>query len=186
MEGRWKIAIARLLALAFVIAISVFIFSIRDHADQWAAYGYPGIFLIAFLAYGTVLLPAPGIAIVFTMGSILNPLGVALAAGAGGALGEISGYLAGFSGQAVVENSEMHARLTRWMQKNGPLTVLVLAAIPNPLFDLAGIAAGILKMPLPRFLFWVWVGVTIKMLIFAYAGNLSLPFLSEIPFLSIK
>jgi membrane protein DedA with SNARE-associated domain len=186
MEGRWKITITRLLALASVIGVSIFIFSIRDHAEQWAKYGYPGIFVIAFLAYGTVLLPAPGIAIVFTLGSILNPLGVALAAGAGGALGELSGYLAGFSGQAVVENSEMHARLTRWMQKNGPLTVLVLAALPNPLFDLAGIAAGILKMPLPRFLLWVWIGVTIKMLIFAYAGYFSLPILFKIPLLSTK
>jgi membrane protein YqaA with SNARE-associated domain len=177
MEGKWKITLARLLALVFVISISIFIFSIRDQADQWAGYGYPGIFLIAFLAYGTILLPAPGIAIVFAMGSILNPLGVAIAAGAGGAVGEISGYLAGFSGQAVIENSKLHARLTRWMQANGPLTVLLLAAVPNPFFDLAGIAAGILKMPLARFLFWVWVGVTIKMLIFAYAGYFSLPIL---------
>jgi membrane protein DedA with SNARE-associated domain len=175
MEGRWKTTLARLLALVFVIGISIFIFSIRDQAEQWAAYGYPGIFLIAFLAYGTVLLPAPGIAIVFAMGGILNPLGVALAAGAGGALGEISGYLAGFSGQAVVENSALHARLTRWMDKNGPLTILLLAALPNPFFDMAGIAAGILKMPLRRFLLWVWIGVTIKMLIFAYAGYFSLP-----------
>ena len=175
MEGRWKITLARLLALIVVIGISIFIFSIRDQADQWAAYGYPGIFLIALLAYGTVLLPAPGIAIIFAMGSILNPIGVALAAGAGGALGELSGYLAGYSGQAVVERSELHDRLTRWMQKNGPLTVLLLAAIPNPLFDLAGVAAGMLRMPLLRFLFWVWIGVTIKMLFFAYAGYFALP-----------
>ena len=179
MEGRWKITLARLLALIVVIGISIFIFSIRDQADQWAAYGYPGIFLIALLAYGTVLLPAPGIALIFAMGSILNPIGVALAAGAGGALGELSGYLAGFSGQAVVERSELHDRLTRWMQKNGPLTVLLLAAIPNPLFDLAGVAAGMLKMPLPRFLFWVWIGVTIKMLLFAFAGYFALPNLLE-------
>jgi membrane protein DedA with SNARE-associated domain len=179
MESKWKITLARILALIFVIAISVFIFSIRDQAEQWAVYGYPGIFLIAFLAYGTVLLPAPGVAIVFAMGGILNPLGVALAAGAGGALGEMSGYLAGFSGQAVVEGSPTHARLTRWMEANGPLTVLILSAIPNPFFDLAGIAAGMLKMPVRRFLLWVWLGVTIKMLIFAFAGYFSLPFIFE-------
>jgi membrane protein DedA with SNARE-associated domain len=179
MEGKWKITVARLLALIFVIAVSIFIFSIRDQAEQWAAYGYPGVFLIAFLAYGTVLLPAPGIAIVFAMGGILNPIGVALAAGAGGALGEISGYLAGFSGQAVVEGSQTHTRLTHWMETNGPITILLLAAIPNPFFDLAGIAAGMLKMPLPRFLLWVWIGVTIKMLIFSFAGYFSLPLIFD-------
>ena len=54
------------------------------------------------------------------------------------------------------------------------LTILVLSAIPNPFFDLAGAAAGALKMPLPKFLLWCWIGETIKMLIFAYAGASSL------------
>ena len=48
--------------------------------------------------------------------------------------------------------------------------VFLLAVIPNPFFDLAGVAAGALKMRLPLFLFWVWLGETIKMLSFAYAG----------------
>lgn len=154
-----------------VIAISVYIYSIRDQAEELAAYGYLGIFLVSFMAYATVLLPAPGIWIVFTMGAVFPPIGVALAAGAGAALGEISGYLAGFSGQAVVERAQVYNRLTVWMSKNGPLTVFFLAVIPNPFFDLAGVAAGALKMRLPLFLFWVWIGETTKMLFFAYAGS---------------
>jgi membrane protein YqaA with SNARE-associated domain len=125
--------------LLVVILISVYIFSIRDQAAKLAIYGYPGIFLISFLAYATVILPAPGIAIIFTMGTIFNPLAVGLAAGAGAALGELVGYLAGFSGQAVVERADQYERLTRWMQKNGGLTVFLLALIPNPFFDLAGV-----------------------------------------------
>ena len=105
------------------------------------------------MAYATVLLPAPGIWIVFTMGAVFPPIGVALAAGAGAALGEISGYLAGFSGQAVIERAQMYDRLTVWMRKNGPLTIFFLAVIPNPIFDLAGVAARALKMRLPLFLF---------------------------------
>ena len=34
---------------------------------------YAGIFLLAFLAYATVLLPAPGIAIIFMMVGTFNP-----------------------------------------------------------------------------------------------------------------
>lgn len=170
MKSNRRLLIARILALVAVIAISVFVFSIRDEAERFAIYGYPGIFLVAFLSYATVLLPAPGIAVVFTMGSIFNPLGVALAAGAGAALGEISGYLAGFSGQAVIENVALYERLKGWMSRNGPLAVLVLSAVPNPFFDLAGVAAGALKMPIPRFLLWVWIGETLKMMFFAYFG----------------
>lgn len=165
-----RLTLARIMALFVVIALSVFVFSIRDQAEELAVYGYPGIFVLSFLAYATVLLPAPGVAVVFTMGSIFNPLGVALAAGTGAALGELSGYLAGFSGQAVVERADMYERLTRWMEKNGSLTVFILAAIPNPFFDLAGVAAGSLKMHVVRFFIFCWMGEVVKMAIFAFAG----------------
>lgn len=174
MSSNRRLNFLRILALLIVIAISVYIFTIRDQAEELAVYGYPGIFLLSFLAYATVILPAPGVAVVFTMGAIFNPIGVALAAGAGAALGETTGYLAGFSGQAVIERYDLYETLTRWMTKNGPLTVLVLSAIPNPFFDLAGITAGALKMPWKRFLFWCWTGETFKMLIFAYAGSTAL------------
>jgi len=174
MTSNRRLTILRVLALLIVIVISVYIFTIRDQAEQLAVYGYPGIFLLSFLAYATVILPAPGVAVVFTMGAIFNPIGVALAAGAGAALGETIGYLAGFSGQAVIERYDLYETLTRWMVKNGPLTILILSAIPNPFFDLAGIAAGALQMPWKRFLFWCWTGETFKMLIFAYAGSTAL------------
>ena len=169
--------ILRIFALLAVIAITVFIYSIRDRVEDFAAYGYPGIFLVALMANATVFLPAPGVAVVFAMGSIFNPLGVALAAGAGGALGELSGYLAGFSGQAVVERTDIYERINPWVQKFGGWAILVLSAIPNPFFDVAGVAAGIAKMSLRRFLFACWVGQTIKMAMFAYAGLYSLDWL---------
>lgn len=169
--------ILRILALLAVIAITVYIYSIRDSVDELAAYGYPGVFLVALMANATVFLPAPGVAVVFAMGSIFNPLGVALAAGSGGAFGELSGYLAGFSGQAVVERTDIYERINPWVQKYGGWAILVLSAIPNPFFDVAGVAAGIAKMPLRKFLFACWIGQTIKMALFAYAGLYSLDWL---------
>jgi len=163
--------ITRIVALLVVIGLSVYIYSIRDQADALAKYGYFGIFLLAFLSYATVLLPAPGIAIVFTMGSVFPPFWVAIAAGAGAALGEVSGYLAGFSGQAVFERADIYERLMIFMRRRGAWAILLLSAIPNPFFDIAGAIAGILRMPLGRFVFWCWIGETIKMLFFAYTGS---------------
>ena len=168
------LTIIRILSLVAVIAISVYIFSIRDKVDGLAAYGYPGIFLISFLAYATVLLPAPGVAVVFTMGAIFNPVGVALAAGVGAALGELTGYLAGFSSQVIAEKASIYHRLEGWMRRSGSLTVFLLSAIPNPFFDLAGAAAGVLKMSVLKFLLFCWLGETLKMLFFAFSGSLSL------------
>lgn len=162
--------LVRLLVLLAVIGLSAYIFTIRDQADRFAAYGYPGIFLISLLANATILLPAPGVAIVFAMGSVFEPTLVALAAGLGATVGEISAYAAGFSGQAVIERTAAYANIVPWMRRFGGPTTLVLAAIPNPFFDLAGMAAGALRMPLAPFLVWCLLGKFIKMLIFAYSG----------------
>jgi uncharacterized membrane protein YdjX (TVP38/TMEM64 family) len=167
----------RILALLAVIAITYFVYSIRDRAAEFAAYGYPGIFLVAMMANATIFLPAPGVAVVFAMGNIFHPLGVALAAGTGGALGELSGYLAGFSGQAVIENTQVYDRIHPWVVKYGIWAIILLSAIPNPFFDIAGVTAGIAKMSLRRFLLACWIGQLIKMALFAYAGFYSLDWL---------
>lgn len=166
--------ILRVLALLVVILITVYIYSIRERVDRFASYGYSGAFLIALMANATVFLPAPGVAVVFAMGNIFNPLGVALAAGAGGALGELSGYMAGFSGQAIVERTNVYERINPWVKKYGAWTILILSAIPNPFFDVAGVAAGISKMSLYKFLSACWIGQTVKMTMFAYAGFFTL------------
>lgn len=166
--------VLRILALVVVIAISVFIFSIRDQAEQLQGYGYPGIFLLSVLSNATLILPAPGIAFTFAAGAVFNPIGVGLAAGVGAALGELTGYLAGFSGRATVERSKLYERLEDWTGRFGGWTILALAALPNPVFDLAGVAAGVLRMPVSKFLLWACVGKVIKMTFVAYFGSLSL------------
>ena len=174
MTSERRTTLLRIISLLAVVAISVWIFSIRNQAAQLAAFGYPGIFLISLLANATVLLPAPGVAVVFAMGSIFNPLILGIVAGVGSAIGELSGYLAGYSGQAVVERSDIYDKIKPFISKYAAATIFVLAAIPNPFFDLGGIAAGALKIPMRTFLFWCILGKIIKMLCFAYAGAYSI------------
>jgi uncharacterized membrane protein YdjX (TVP38/TMEM64 family) len=163
--------IIRVLVLMAVIALTVVLVIKRDELQALKSYGYPGIFLFSILANATILVPVPGVVFTSAMGAVFNPLFVSIAAGGGAALGELSGYLAGFSGQAVVEGSERYERVVRWMEKYGDITILALAFIPNPLFDLAGIVAGILKMPVWKFLIYCIIGKILKMMMFAYAGN---------------
>ena len=173
----WKLSLARILALVAVIGITVLVFSLRDQAAKLQGYGYPGIFLLSLLANSTVILPAPGIALTFAFGAVFNPIGVALAAGSGAALGELTGYLAGFSGQAIIQDSRLYKQLMEWTVQYGGWAILVLAFIPNPFFDIAGAAAGALKMPLRKFLLWTLVGKILKMLVIAYAGSASISWL---------
>jgi membrane protein YqaA with SNARE-associated domain len=168
------------LALLLAIGISIFIYSIRDQARELVQYGYIGIFFISILANGTILFPVPGILFVFALGAVYNPLGVAIAAGLGAAIGELTGYLAGFSGQAVVENVNAYEKILNWLDSHVILSNLgltVLAAIPNPVFDVVGIAAGTLKIPVLRFLLFVSIGQILKMLLIAYLGSIGAPYI---------
>jgi len=169
-EGNRRVTVLRVLSLVLVLVISVFLFVNRDELKDIQVYGYPGIVVLSFLANATLILPVPGILITSLMGTVFNPSWVGIAAGTGAALGEITGYMAGFSGQAVIENRKWYDRITLWMKKYGDITIFFLALIPNPFFDAGGIIAGALKMPLWRFLLWCWLGKVIKMIGFALAG----------------
>ena len=171
MTAQTRQRLVRLFALLVVILISIWIYSIRDRADEFAQYGYAGIFIISFMAYATVFLPAPGVAIIAAMGTVFNPFWIGIVAGLGAAFGEIVGYMAGYSSQGIAAKIHYYERLGGLTKRYGYLAVFLLAAIPNPLFDLAGAAAGTLRMPVIRFFLACWAGETIKMMLFAFGGS---------------
>lgn len=180
----WRTTAFRLFVLAAVLALSATIFAFRDKFAELAALGYGGILIVSLLSSATIILPAPSLLLVFAMGSALPPLLVGPAAGIGEALGEMTGYAAGFAGRAAIEEEQTYERLKRWMERHGGITILVLSAIPNPLFDLAGIAAGSLRYPLWRFFLVCWLGKTIKTTLVALAGAWSLDIIK--PFLGLS
>ncbi len=169
-SGRWT----RILALVASLAITVAVLAFRDKIVELKELGYLGVFLVSVLSNATVVLPVPGIAVVFAGGSVLDPLLVGLVAGVGEPLGELTGYLAGYAGSAVIEDSERFRKVADLVERRGFLTLFVLSMIPNPLFDLAGVAAGMAKYPVARFLLPCWLGKTIKSILVAVAGSISL------------
>jgi len=168
----------RFFLLFLILVLSLVLFIYRGEVQKVANFGYGGIFILSILSNATLILPLPGIIFTSAMGAVFNPFWVAIAAGIGAALGETTGYLAGFSGQIVIDRKDWYKTMTMWMRKYGNLTILVMAFVPNPLFDLAGMAAGMLKLPFFRFLFWCSIGKIIKMLLFAYTGASLLKILS--------
>jgi len=172
-SGRWT----RILALVASLAITVAVLAFRDKLVELEELGYLGVFLVSVISNATVVLPVPGIAVVFASGVVLNPWLVGLIAGVGEPLGELTGYLAGYAGSAVIEDSERFRKITSLVERRGFLTLFVLSAIPNPLFDLAGVAAGMAKYPVARFLLPCWLGKTVKSMLVALAGSVSLEWL---------
>ncbi len=166
----WRGRLVRVALLAAMVALTIFLVSIREQAQQLAAYGYPGIFALSILTNATLVLPMPGLAITFAAGAIFHPLWVGLIAGAGATLGELTGFTAGLTGHQELERVRLYKRMEGLTRRYGGWAILVIAFIPNPFFDLAGAAAGALGMPVSQFLLWSWIGKTLKMLVVAYAG----------------
>jgi membrane protein YqaA with SNARE-associated domain len=181
MNPKTRLTILRVLVLVGVVTLIALLFVFRDQVKKLEEYGYIGIFLISIAANATIIIPLPGVAFTTAMGAIFNPFWVAVAAGLGAAIGELSGYLAGFSGQGIIERAALYEKLTRWMKAHQNLAygmIVLVAFIPNPLFDLAGMASGALKLPLWKFLLACAIGKILKMLLFAYAGFYSIGWLT--------
>jgi len=167
-------SLTRIAALLAVVLISVLAFIFRDRLTEFAHYGYLGAFLIPLIANATVFIPVPGIMLIFTMGALFNPIIVAVLGGLGAAIGELSGYLVGFSGQGIAEKVKYYPQVVNWMVQHrswSSLLITGLAFIPNPFFDAAGIAAGTLKIPVWSFLLFTSIGSILKMLVIALLGN---------------
>ncbi|MEK7061542.1 MAG: VTT domain-containing protein [Patescibacteria group bacterium] len=161
----------KIIGLILIVSLSVFIFLFRDKLINFESYGYLGIFVISVLGNATIVLPVPVILTAFLGGGIFNPLLVGLISSFGATIGELTGYIAGRSGRVVVKDNSKFEKIEKWMAKYGMWTIFVLAVIPNPAFDLAGIVSGATKIPVWKYFLVTWAGKFIKFLTFAYIGS---------------
>ena len=166
---------AQLLALVAGLTIAAGLTAIwllrADFSDveYWKRLGYPGVFFLSLVASSTVVVPVPGILAVCGAGSLeLNILAVGLVSGVGATIGELSSYAIGFGGSGVIERRSFYKKVTEWMRRRGTVILFVASVIPNPLFDVVGIAAGGTRFPLTRFLITVSIGKTLKGMLVAY------------------
>jgi len=175
MRGGWvRNRLLPILGLLLVIGIVVGVFffyrSYPERVEALEGYGYLGVFLISVLLNATIVLPAGNFLVLATMGAILpSATLVGLAGGIGAAIGELTGYAAGYSGQAIVSRQRVYTRLKGWVERWGMLTIFILSVVPL-VFDLAGIAAGVIRFPLWKFFIACWLGRTILYLVIAWGG----------------
>lgn len=163
------------LGLLASIALTLAIVALPLDVERWGSFGYGGAFVLALLSSATVLVPsvALGAALRFGAAATLNPVLVGLVSGLGAGLGESTGYLAGRSGSDLAQLGERPAyrRIAGWVERRGTLTVFVLAAIPLPLIDLAGIAAGVLGLGYRRFVLACIAGKIVRFVPVALLGS---------------
>lgn len=157
-------------AFALAIALTAVLFVYRDNVSELGNAGYLGSFLVSLVANGTIILPMPGIIVLFALGATFNPWLIGITAGAGGAIGELTGYAAGFSGRRILRNNSLYIRSVGWLRKWGIWVVLLFTVTPLPL-DVVGIAAGALRFPIWKFLLACALGKTLLYTGMAFAGD---------------
>src|SRR5512139_68041 len=171
-----------LLILAVGISLAIVWFTNRYQAElrQLGNYGYLGLFFISIIGNATLIIPAPVFVVACAAGLVYGPIGVGIVTGLGSALGELTGYMAGAGGKALIPQGKRYEQLHRFMQRHGMLTIFLLGAIPNPIFDVGGIIAGALRMKAWKFILAAWAGKAIRLSLTAWACQSGLPLLEQL------
>ena len=184
----WRLEYTLLIGVGLLLSVSaIAFFYFSADISNLRTYGYAGLFLINLIGAASILLPSPAAASVIGGGALLeNFLGVpvfvwvGIVAGLGEALGEFSGYAAGYGGRFILENRPEYPRIHGWMERNGTLTMFLMSTVPNPLFDVAGLAAGAVRMPMGRFFVAVLLGKTVKNSWMAALGSLGVSVIARL------
>jgi membrane protein YqaA with SNARE-associated domain len=159
---------ALLFILVACITISLFIF--RDEFASFGNWGYIGAFLVSLVANATIVLPMPSLMVLFPMGAAFNPFFIGLAAGIGGTFGELTAYLAGYSGRGIWHENRTYLKAVEWLQRWGMFIVFVYSVTPMPI-DAMGLAAGNLRFPVWKYALACFPGKLIKYTGIALAGR---------------
>jgi membrane protein DedA with SNARE-associated domain len=165
----WRSIALLLGSLAITVGM---LFVPSDAVVRLGAFGYLGVFALVLLASATIVLPSPAVGVALVAARTLDPWLVGLLSGLAAAIGEITGYLAGRGGGELALRSRHYPRVERWVARWGMLTIFLLAFIPTPVMDLAGIAAGALRMPFHRFMLACLAGKTLRFVGVAWLGVL--------------
>ena len=173
MTTRWP-ALALMMVLLVVVNVGFYFLPI-DYS-QLADYAVLGVFGLTAMATATIVVPVPYIPIIVRIAEQTSDtptlILIAVAAGAGSVIGEISGYMVGRAGRHAFHDT----RMSQWVatQMAHPVRSFValfaLSAPPNPLFDVAGIAAGTFGVPFWLFGVAVFLGRMIRMLGLVFLG----------------
>jgi len=176
-KKKWLQTAAWVVGIAALTAGIVYLLSFLEGyfglpLEEFALQAYLIVFGVTLLSSCTILFPAPGVALVMAAAAKWNPAIVAMAASVGGTIGELTGYYAGYLGRKIIVTAyhERYEQAAGWMNRYGLWAIFAFALVPILIFDLIGLAAGALRLPVWKFLLACWAGRIVRSLIEAYFG----------------
>ncbi len=154
--------------LAGVIAITVTVIPLAQNMLLNPTQGYLALFVVAMVSGALFMIPGFGWAAIGTFAIAFDNWWLpALVGTTGQVIGELYSYFLGYTGSRWIRRNRWYFRIQGFMQRHGFRTILVIAAIPNPIFDLAGAGAGALGFGWYRFFAASWLGRLLKNMVIA-------------------
>jgi len=168
------IVVLACISIGFAYLIEYLMAYFDISVEKFASAAYLLVFGATLVSNASILVPVVfHVSIIITAAKYFNPALIALVGSVGGALGEITGYYAGYFGKRIIhlEDTPGYERLVGWMEKYGPLGIFFVSVQPILPIDVAGLLAGASKLPLWKFLLPCWGGKFIKYLLLCYLGD---------------
>ena len=162
------------LSLGFAYLIQYLMAYFNISIEGLASAAYLVVFGVTLVSNASILAPVfIYLSLMIAAAKFLDPVLVALVASVAGALGETSGYYAGYLGKRIIhlENTPGYEKLVVWMERHGPWGIFLLSLQPILPFDVAGLLAGASRLPLWKFVLPCWAGKFPKYLVVCFLGE---------------
>lgn len=170
--------------ILLLVVVTVGMLAAIPFADEIRARegsSYLALFVLSVWSGALFMLPGFGWAGIaaFTV-ALDNVWGPVLVGTTGQVIGEMVSYFLGVTGSPWIQRNRHYPRVEGWLRRWGLLAIAVIAAIPNPFFDIAGAVAGAARLGWWRFFIASWIGRLVKNLGFGLLGLGSADFIRGI------
>ncbi len=158
----------RLLALQIVLLVvatgaSLAAIPFAGEIRESGGTGFVVLFFLSIQSGALFMLPGFGFASIGAFAIVFgDPWLPALVGTTGQVIGEMVSYLLGSTGSTWIRRQGAYQRVERLIKRWGLIVVFVIAAVPNPVFDIAGAVAGAAGLGWQRFFVASWAGRLIK------------------------
>jgi membrane protein YqaA with SNARE-associated domain len=173
--GSFKLWLRPILIGVIAVALNIAAYFLlpKELVEDLGVFGYLGVFIVTLIANATVFVPVPYYALVARLAQELSLPGVILAGALGSVIGESVAFFVGRSGRAAAQDTRFYRWVQRQLQQpwRAFVVLFLLAAPPNPAFDVAGLTAGALGLPFWLFIIPVFLGRLIRIGLIALFGQ---------------
>jgi membrane protein YqaA with SNARE-associated domain len=159
--------------VAFFLVLNTAVYLAPIDYSLFANFAYPGAFIVCFLANALVAIPIPYIPIVAHVGATAENPSLVVALGAlGSVLGESVAFLVGRAEEGLVSEHPIYRRIHRVAKRPflAGVILFLFAAPLNPLFDIAGLAAGAVGVPYRVFFISVFAARLVRLALIVWLG----------------